>query len=67
MKSIEVMQKLTCWQWVFLQSKVNGASYSGEALPGQVWTWPKDTYLQRRLQHHQFVSQKFQRPTQKAR
>jgi len=49
MKSIEVKQKLTYWQSVFLQSKVNGASYNGEALPGQVWTWPKDTYLQRRL------------------
>jgi hypothetical protein len=67
MKSIEVKQRLTYWQWVFLQSKVNGASYSGKALPGQVWAWPKDTYLQRRLQHHQSVSQNVQRPTQKAR
>jgi hypothetical protein len=49
MKTIEVKQELTYWQWVFLQSKVNGASYNGEALPGQVWAWPKDTYLQRRL------------------
>jgi len=49
MKSIEVRRKLTYWQWVFLQSKVNGGSYDGEALPGQVWSWPKDTYLQRRL------------------
>lgn len=49
MKSIEVRQKLTYWQGVFLQSKVNGASYHGEALPGQVWSWPKNTYFQRRL------------------
>ena len=53
MKSIVVRRKLTYWQWVFLQSKANGASYNGEALPGQVWNWPKDTYLQRRLRGHQ--------------
>jgi hypothetical protein len=57
MKSIEVKQKLTYWQWVFLQSKVNGAFYNGEALPGQVWTWPKNTYLQRRLRGHQHVTE----------
>jgi hypothetical protein len=53
MKSIEVRRKLTYWQGVFLQSKVNGGSYTGEALPGQVWSWPKNTYLQRRLQLRQ--------------
>jgi hypothetical protein len=37
------------WQLIFLQSKVNGAPYKGEALPGQSWDWPKDTYFQRRL------------------
>jgi len=41
MKSIEVRHKLTNWQWVFLQSKVNGAAYNGEALPGQVWSCRK--------------------------
>jgi hypothetical protein len=39
----------TYWQLIFLQSKVNGAPYNGEALPGQSWDWPKDTYFQRRL------------------
>lgn len=38
------------WQRVFLQSKVNGALYFGEQLPGVRWEWPKDTFLQRRLQ-----------------
>lgn len=38
------------WQLVFLQSKVNGAPYNGEGLPGRNWAWPKNTYLQRRLQ-----------------
>ena len=38
------------WQLVFSQSKVNGAPYFGENLPGRTWDWPKDTYLQRRLQ-----------------
>lgn len=37
------------WQLVFSQSKVNGAPYHGELLPGRLWDWPKDTYLQRRL------------------
>ena len=37
------------WQLIFLQSKVNGAPYKGEALPGQSWDWPKNTYFQRRL------------------
>ena len=36
------------WQMVFSQSKVNGASYFGDNLPGRTWEWPKDTYLQRR-------------------
>ena len=49
MKSIDVRHKLSYWQWVFLQSKVNGASYYGDALPRQRWSWPKNTYLQRRL------------------
>jgi len=42
--------KPSFWQMVFLQSKVNGARYNGEDLPGRTWEWPKDTYLQRRLQ-----------------
>ena len=42
--------KPSYWQLVFLQSKVNGARYNGEELPGRTWDWPKDTYLQRRLQ-----------------
>ena len=41
----------TYWQLVFLRSKVNGASYNGEALARHNrWNWPKDTYFQRRLQ-----------------
>lgn len=44
-------QKRSFWQRVFLQSKVNGALYRGEQLPGMRWEWPKDTYLQRRLRY----------------
>ena len=44
------MGKQSFWQLVFSQSKVNGAPYFGETLPGRTWDWPKDTYLQRRLQ-----------------
>lgn len=43
------MAKPSFWQSVFSQSKANGARYTGEQLPGRVWDWPKDTYLQRRL------------------
>ena len=42
-------QKESLWQQVFLQSKVNGALYCGDQLPGLPWTWPTGTYLQRRL------------------
>jgi hypothetical protein len=37
------------WQLVFLNSKVNGATYDGEQLPRRSWNWPKNTYLQQRL------------------
>ena len=51
MKTIEnELDKPSYWQRVFSQSKVNGATYFGEELPGRNWEWPKDTYLQRRLQ-----------------
>jgi hypothetical protein len=50
MKSIEPnLEQPSFWQLVFSQSKVNGAPYNGEELPGRNWNWPKDTYLQRRL------------------
>ena len=65
MKPIEVRRKFTYWQEVFVQSKVNGASYNGEALPGQVWSWPKDTYLQRRLQLRQNLSDNVPRLAQR--
>ncbi len=42
MKSIDVnLHKPSYWQVVFLQSKVNGATYNGEALPRRRWDWPK--------------------------
>ena len=41
--------KPSFWQLVFLQSKVNGATYHGEQLARQNWIWSKDTYFQQRL------------------
>jgi hypothetical protein len=41
------LAKPSFWQLVFLQSKVNGARYNGEWLPGNNWKWPENTYLQR--------------------
>jgi hypothetical protein len=56
MKQMEIdSEKQSFWQLVFLQSKVNGAPYYGEELPGRNWNWPKDTYLQRRLQRSKWV------------
>jgi hypothetical protein len=43
--------KLSFWQLVFSQSKVNGAPYTGEWLSLRSWKWPENTYLQRRLKH----------------
>jgi hypothetical protein len=37
------------WLRVFYNSKVNGAPYAGDKLPANNWSWPTDTYLQRRL------------------
>ncbi len=42
-------ERLSFWQLVFLQSKVNGAVYHGEELPRHKWEWPQNTYFQRRL------------------
>ena len=56
MKQMEMdSEKPSFWQVVFLQSKVNGAPYFGEQLPGRNWDWPKDTYLQRRLQRNRWI------------
>lgn len=43
------MSNSNFWQLVFNQSKVNGAEYFGERLPNNSWDWPKDTFLQKRL------------------
>jgi len=37
------------WLNVFHNSKVNGAEYREDKLPSHTWSWPTDTYLQRRL------------------
>ncbi len=51
MKTMDnALEKPSYWQLVFAQSKVNGAKYFGEELPGCNWSWPTDTYLQRRRQ-----------------
>lgn len=49
------IEKPTYWQLIFLRSKVNGARYNGEELPGRNWKWPKNTYLQRRLHQAKYL------------
>jgi hypothetical protein len=43
--------KLSRWQIIVLQSKVNGCLYRGEDLPQTHWEWPKKTWFQERLSH----------------
>ena len=42
---------MSYWQLVFLQSKVNSAAYDGDRLPRQNWTWPQQTWFQKRLRY----------------
>ena len=42
-------EKTSYWQLVFLQSKVNGCSYRGEALPHAKWQWPRNTWFQGKM------------------
>ena len=42
-------RKMSEWQLIFSQSKVNGATYNGDALERYIWQWPEGTYFQRRL------------------
>ena len=44
--------KISDWQFIFLQSKANGCSYRGEDLPHMKWQWPRDTWFQEQLSHH---------------
>lgn len=42
--------QLTAWQQIFLLSKVNNESaYIGDRLPSQPWSFPRNTWLQDRL------------------
>ena len=50
----DFLEKPTYWQLVFSQSKVNGAPYRGDHLEGSNWSWPDDTFLQRRLRQIRF-------------
>lgn len=42
-------ERLSYWQVVVLQSKLNGCSYHGEDLPHSNWKWPENTWFQERL------------------
>ena len=41
--------KLSYWQFIFLQSRVNNCFYNVDDLPKANWQWPKDTWFQERL------------------
>ena len=55
MKSIELRHNSPIGNGI--PAKQSKSSYNGEALPGQVWSWPKNTYLQRRLRGYQYVTE----------
>ena len=40
---------MSSWQLIFIQSKVNNATYDGDRLSPQNWDWPKETWFQMRL------------------
>ena len=40
--------RMSHWQLIFSQSKVNGAPYNDDELPFLKWNWPRNTFLQRR-------------------
>lgn len=40
---------MNSWTLMFLQSKVNTGGYRGDNLATQNWTWPRETWFQRRL------------------
>jgi hypothetical protein len=44
-------ERTSVWQRIFLQSKVNGGCYRGDSLNRVHWSWPTDTYLERRLSY----------------
>jgi hypothetical protein len=44
--------RVSYWQFIFLQSKANGCSYRGESLPHAQWQWPRDTWFQAQRRHH---------------
>lgn len=45
-------EKVSHWQLILLQSKVNGCFYHGKDLPHNIWAWPKQTWFQERLSHY---------------
>ncbi len=50
--SDQVHERMSYWQLILLQSKVNGCSYHGKDLPHNIWAWPKHTWFQERLSHY---------------
>jgi hypothetical protein len=42
---------LGIWRRIFLRSAMTGATHVGDQVPSRYWKWPKDTYLQRRLEY----------------
>ena len=44
--------KLSYWQLIFLQSRVNGCCYKADDLPLANWRWPQDTWFQGRLNRY---------------
>ena len=44
--------KLSYWQLIFLQSRVNGCFYKADDLPLANWRWPQHTWFQGRLNRY---------------
>jgi len=49
-KRATLPSKLTYWQQIFELSKVNGADYHEDSLPVRHFDFPKNTYLQKKME-----------------
>ena len=49
---------MTDWQKVFIMSTVNGADNCQDMLPSNGWEFPRETWLQKRLEELRAVERK---------
>lgn len=48
-KSPPEIPRLSYWQQIFYNSKLNGGRYDGDELPVSKWEFPRNTWFEQRL------------------